>query len=85
MCTCSDLAVARVGDRIGAEGDEPTGDDDQSRRPVRVLKQARQGTVDPDGILGRVVASSLEDEQADQPERDGACDEADDADQREAP
>ena len=49
-----------------------------------MLQQALQRTVDPDGVLGRVVARRLEDEQADQPERDGPGDEADDADQSES-
>jgi hypothetical protein len=76
-------SYTRVGNRVDAEGDEPTGHDDESRIAVRVLQQALQRTVDPDGILGRVVARRLEHEQADQPERDGPGDQAYDADQRE--
>ena len=58
-----DLAVARLADRVHAEGDQPGRDDTEEPGAVVGLEDLRQGAVEADRLVGVELVRRLEEEQ----------------------
>src|SRR6185369_12037600 len=64
--------------RIDCKCDEPAGHKAEEYGAVRLVHELRQGTVETDSLAWVVVDRSLDEEDADEPEDDRACEVTDD-------
>src|SRR6478609_2784266 len=67
----SDLAVARVAERVERECDEAGGDDAEQQGAVGAVHDLRERAVEADGSTRLVVDGGLDEEDPDEPEDDG--------------